>query len=215
MRRFIEFGRPAGVVAAVAATILLVAWTGAAPADPGIPDLGNSHAEMATDSEVSLFSVPDGSGDAPTACYLLGGDRVDATITLTLLDWNDLPIYRFPAEDMWLEAADGGLILCPGGSCADGDTDAQGRATWTMPLRAGCSGIGTTVLANGIVLEPVLPMRHNSADVSCDLQVNLTDIALYVQDWSAYDYRSDFFWDDQINLSDLILLARASGARCP
>ncbi len=204
---------PALLGAALA--VASVAGPATAPAGIPLPDPDLSTATTAYPGEVSLFSVPDGSGKSPAACYAFGGTVVDATITVEVVDAMAEPVRMYPAEDMWLESADGGLIHCIGGTVADGPTDADGRSTWTQPLHAGCQGIETVVLISGMTLAPRLPMRHNSADISCDLRVDISDLVLYAQDNMGYDYRSDFFWDGELDLSDLVLLAVANGRYCP
>ena len=63
--------------------------------------------------------------------------------------------------------------------------------------------------------HPPLNMRFNSADISGDGTVNLTDIALFATDfYGQYHYRSDFYWDGNLNLSDLGLLASSMGVEC-
>lgn len=176
-----------------------IAYTG-----PGIPTLCN---------------VPDGSGDALTNAQLPNGNRVDATMTLYLLDMNADPIANFPAEDLWLETVDAGLALCPAGSIADSPTDQNGVTTWTAPLLAGGSSQALTqILINGasLMTSAGFELDHVSPDIDGDLTVNLKDIALFAQDFAAgYAFRSDFSRDGILNIADIAPLARAIGANCP
>ncbi len=170
---------------------------------------------------VSLCVYPDGDGSRPgdslDACFTYGGTIADATITLNLYDWDYNPVPYFPAEDLWLETEDGGMVLCPGGSIADSDTDLNGMTTFSGPLRAGGSGEGIIVLVNGMLCpEPALAIKINSPDLNGDLVVNLSDIVLFADSFlGEYSYACDFYWDGDTNLSDLVMLSLGMGAACP
>lgn len=183
----------------------------------GVPDMGASQATTAAAVGASVYNLPNGGGTRINNCYRLGGTRIDATITLTLRDVNTNTIYQYPWADMWLDTADGGLAYCPGGTSADHDTDLAGQTTWTAALFAGCSGIGTVIVISGNTLtQAALNIRHNSPDINCNMVVNLSDLSLYAQDvFAGYNYRSDFYWDNILNLSDLVLMAQGAGAACP
>jgi hypothetical protein len=188
----------------------------------GIPDLTLSTAGTAAGAQVSVFTLPDGSGHGLNDCYIYGGTKIDATITLTLLDSNADPIYLYPACDMWLETSLGNLKLCPGGSCADGGTDYDGVTTFSNPLFAGgnsdpLAGETCIVIINGEALaSPGLDIQFVSPDVNGDLVVTLTDVVLFAADYyGLYVYRSDFYYDGNVNLSDIVLLAQGLGAECP
>ena len=86
---------------------------------------------------VSLFNLPDGSGFPFTQAQLPDGSFVDATLRVQLLDYNGTVIAYFPAEDMWLESLDAGMIPCVGGTIANSNTDADGWTVWASPLGAG------------------------------------------------------------------------------
>jgi hypothetical protein len=61
-----------------------------------------------------------------------------------------------------------------------------------------------------------LDIAINSPDINGDLQVNLSDVVAFTQDYfGAYNYRSDFFWDGVLNLSDVARMAQGMGAICP
>ncbi len=168
---------------------------------------------------LTLFVVPDGSGDTFDQATLPYGGTEDATITLLLLDGNYNPVANFPSEDMWLESRDAGLIPCPGGTSADANTDAAGTTTWATPLHAGGhSQAITDVIVNGARLElaPGLELSFNSPDINGDLMVDLTDVQLFVLDFfSVFNFRSDFHRDGTVNLSDISHMALAIGAACP
>jgi len=176
---------------------------------------------------VSVFTLPNGQGDPLNNAFQWDGvpgnppSRVDATIHYTVLYFGD-PVYGYPREDMWLESSLGGLVLCPGGSIADSNTDEQGRTTFSNPVSGGGAtdpdaGEQCLVVVNGVVcpLEG-LDIQFNSPDMNRDLQVNLTDVVIFVGIFTgAYDYAADFFWDGVINLSDIVYLASGFGAACP
>lgn len=183
----------------------------------GVPDMNQSTAVTAAGVAKSVYNLPNGGGHPLSNCYSLGGARSNATITLTLRDVNMNPIFQYPWADLWLDTNDGGLTYCPGGTSADRDTDVAGQTVWANSLFAGCSGIGTVIIVSGNTLaQAPLNIRHNSPDVNCNLVVNLSDLSLYAQDvFAGYNYRSDFYWDNILNLSDLVLMAQGSGAACP
>jgi hypothetical protein len=204
--------------------VVLIAF--AAAADQGVPDLHNCYVEWAYEGDevLSLLVVPDGSGRPLVQALEPGtptggtGPVVDATITLVLLDRWLQPIIQFPFEDIWLEAVDGGMVSCPGGTVADANSDLQGRAHFTQPLHAGgWSTGGLWVVLNGEIMgdEP-LPLQVNSPDLDGSRTVNLGDIGLFSQDFhDGYGYRSDFNYDGVLNLIDVGYLAASIGAACP
>jgi hypothetical protein len=184
----------------------------------GVPDPDQSTATTAAGQRVSVMVVPDGNGfPLNDAMALPGVVHVDATITVTVNDLNGDPIFLFPATDIWLESQSKALALCPGGSNADADTDINGQTTFTNPLFAGCQGTGVVVVINSQALtQPALNMLFNSPDENCDKIVNLTDVVLFAGDYyGSYNYRSDFYWDGVLNLSDIVLLAQNLQTACP
>lgn len=169
---------------------------------------------------VCLLVVPDGSGPPLTEARLPDGSQVDATITAEILDLAAIPIANYPAEDMWLVSADGGLVACAGGIIADGPTDALGIATFSNSL----SGGGwSNDLAQLVVNGSVVPSRaglnlvFNSPDLNADLEVNLADVQLFAADFFSgmYSRRSDLNYDLTINLSDIVPLANSMTVVCP
>lgn len=169
---------------------------------------------------LTLYVVPDGSGDSFDQASLPYGSQEDATITLFLKDAGDQPIANFPREDMWLESRDSGLMMCRAGTIADANTDALGMTQWRNPLHAGGhSQALTDVFVNGSTLELAdgLSLSFNSPDINGDLVVNLTDVQQFSSDFfdNVFYFRSDFHRDEIINLSDVGKLAYALGANCP
>lgn len=213
----------------ITASILLACLLGSsvlADEPTTIPEIWVEHT-IATEGPVSLFNVPDGSGAPFSAAFGPGGAVVDATITMTLYDGppgSGQTVAHFPYEDMWLES-DGGLLgFCPGGSCADAHTDVNGVTTWSTALNLGGRsnpdlGGQIYILINGAVPEGeglVADLRMNSPDINGDLEVNLSDIPPFAEDfYGPYAYRSDFVWDGVVNLSDLAELAKAMATACP
>ncbi len=203
--------------------ILATAWSllscpVAGLADPtGIPDVNLSTATVPSPGPFSVYTRPDGGGHPLAAAYLMGGQVADATITLHLVDANGDPIYLYPFEDLWLECDAGSLAVCAGGSTADAYTDVNGDTTFSHPLYAGGQGQGVMVLVSGLALaQPPLPISFNSPDITGDLVANLDDIVLFGMDWlGSYHYRSDFFYDGVIDISDIALFAQGLGAGCP
>jgi hypothetical protein len=192
----------------------------------GIPDLTLSSATTAAGSEASVYTLPNGNGraldDARTSPAVGQSQPIDATVTLTLHDGNDDPIFLYPAEDMWLESSLGGLHLCPGGSAADFDTNINGQTTWSNAINGGgytnrAGGERTIVMINGQGLTGYpLNIQWNSPDITGDLQVNLTDIVQFKNALtSGYQYYADLAFDQQLNLSDIVLMAQGLGSLCP
>lgn len=190
-----------------------------------VPDPILSQATCASSSPISLANSPNGGGDHFQSAQIYGGGSFDATITVTLLDGNANPVSGYPPEDIWLDVQDPEPLFatCPGGAIADGHTDALGQTTFSNSLRAGGSGSGSQVMI-GTWPTPEFPIpvvggdliNFNSPDINGDLQVNLSDIAIFAADYyGAYNYRSDFYWDGIVNLSDLGFMAQGVGASCP
>ena len=145
-------------------TLMMVLILVPAAALAGIGPCGYSTAEVAyIGPETAVVLVlPDGSGTPLTAARLPFGE-IDATVTLRVLDCTGLPVPNYPAEDMWLESADGGLAMCAGGTTADANTDANGEAFWVQPLHAGGSSQAlTVVMLNGAALLRVPDWRWPS-----------------------------------------------------
>lgn len=192
----------------------------------GIPDLSNSYIEWAYEGDqvLSLYNLPDGSGNGLDQAFLPGQPdgsapvMVDATITLVMLDGLEYPIAMFPFEDLWLMSGDDGMVACAGGTVADANTDVEGRAQWSDPLLAGgWSASSIEVYINGDrVIGGSVALWVNSPDVNGDLSVDLADLGTFASDYfGAFQYRSDFNYDGVLNLSDIALMANGIGANCP
>ena len=199
---------------------VLVLGTGVQADTPGVGGpYGEYWMEYTGPETLTLLVVPDGSGETFDQAFLPYGGRADATITLVLRDGNGDPIPNFPREDVWLISEDDGLVACVGGAIPDTDTDQQGMTRWSAPLRAGGHSEGRAdVRVNGAPIElsaPVL-LGFNSPDINGDLVVNLSDVQLFTVDFYYADtFRSDFYRDGVVNLSDLAALSHAFGAACP
>lgn len=188
----------------------------------GVPDLAESTAAPTFNSGlISLYNLPNGGGQAFDAARYWDGavsQIVDATITLTVLDSSLNPVVLYPFEDMWLEARDGGMYICPGGTVADVSTDINGQTTWTVPLRAGGFSVDLLqVMINGAALtsDAGMSINVNSADINGSGKVELGDVTIFSEDFfGAYNYRSDFDYDLDINLLDVTKLAAGWGALC-
>lgn len=196
----------------VCGTLLIASAAGA-----GIPDQDESDAVTAATEQVSVYSCPLGDGLPINGCMAYPGvTDVDATITATLRDINGDPVFLYPASDVWLESDTKGFAYCAGGTNADGDSDINGETTFSNTLFAGFSGAGAVVVVNGEVINAPLDMLFNSPDIDGNLVVNLTDVILFAQAYyGTYDYAADFYWDGNLNLSDIVILAVHNTHDCP
>lgn len=190
------------------------------PARTQFPFEWNATAEMTYQGTetLSLFCLPDGTGDAFTQAYLPGGARADATITLVLYDWFGDPIAHYPAEDMWIASRDGGMVPCGNAAFADAETDAEGVTHWSLPLAAGGHSQALCIVyINGDALtsNAGLGLAFTSADIDGDGLVNLTDVGFFTSYLGGWDSAGDFTNDGVVNISDAGLMAGALGASCP
>ncbi len=187
----------------------------------GVPDLDLSTAVSAATEPVSVFTLPDAAGFGLDHAFAYGGTVTDATITVTLVDATLQPVVNYPAEDIWLQTTSGGLQVCPGGSVADGDTDANGQTAFKQPVAGGGQAYPgadeTLVLVSGEPLnQPPLAIHFNSTDLTGDLVVSITDATAFATDYGgSYNYRSDFHWDGVLDVSDLTLFGLGSSRHCP
>jgi len=204
---------------------LMLAVGSMAVADSGIPFVG--WISPASQQEVSLFILPDGSGPPLTEARQYGGQVVDGNIVIALIDVLGYAIPNFPAEDLWLDAETTTdsqcLFVAPGGFRPDSNTDINGETVFATSLSGGGWTEGPVwVYLNGSravhpddgELVPV-PLRFNSADINNDGTVDLADVGLFATDYrGAYHYRCDFLWDGVLDLGDIGLLAQGMGAKC-
>lgn len=165
-----------------------------------------------------LLNVPDGNGNPFTAAVKVGGGVEDATITVIVKDAAGAYIVNYPFEDIWVESVDGGMVACVGGATSDASTDVNGMTQFQTPLAAGGSSLtDAVVLINGNAIGGSIPVGFNSPDLDGNGSVNLTDVQFFASDFyaPAYAFRSDLFFDNIINLSDIPLMASSVGASCP
>ncbi|MCP4573454.1 MAG: hypothetical protein GY838_13945 [bacterium] len=168
----------------------------------------------------SLYALPDGSGPGLDQAFMLHGygSLVDATVYVTVIHPYSGVLIGYPAEDMWLEGAAGGLVPCSGHIIADSPSDAEGRTSFShAPAVGGWTEEGLLLMFNGDAwIGPVLPIRINSPDINADGLVNLSDSGFFATDLfiGPYDYRSDFNGDGSINLSDAGIIMGATGRNC-
>lgn len=201
--------------------VFVIAFPCMADVPDNFPDLSSSVATIAYDGPgtPTLLVVPDGSGPYFTQAHDEGGNLVDATITLVLVDLIGVPIANYPFEDCWLESMDGGMVACFGGNTADYDTDFNGVTQWVNPMRAaGYSQALVRVMINGSALtsNAGLPLNFNSPDINGDGIVNLIDVAIVTQDYyTGYHFRCDLNGDGVLNLRDVPLFAQYLDAQCP
>jgi hypothetical protein len=203
----------------------------------GVPDLTLSTASSAAGAEVaSIFTRPDGQGNAiSNGAYAPSvgvSTPIDATISLNVVDEFGAPIFQYPFEDMWLETAAGGLVLCNGGSVADASTDINGDTTFSGKLFAGGGSayVPTVSIEQCIVMIDGYPLvgggldvLFNSADLDGNLLVGTQDAVLFTPLYAyctniaspQYDYSIDYYFDARINLQDVVLFAGSLNKLCP
>ncbi len=189
-------------------------------ATAGVPDVTQCSATRAyTGPERTiLFNVPDGNGNAFTEAVKVGGGVADATITVIVRDGAGVPVVNFPSEDTWIESVDGGMVACTGGAVSDASTDLDGMTQFQNAMQAGGGSLADTrIIINNNAMANTLPIGYNSSDLDGSGAVNLTDVQLFAGDFFdiAYKFRSDLFFDNVVNLSDLPLLAATIGGSCP
>jgi len=189
-------------------------------ATTNVPDPCVSYATMpgVWNQTVALYSVPNGTGSAFTEAQIFNqGTTVNASITLVVLDASGVPFPHFPAEDMWLESSDGGMVPCVGGSMADSDTGVNGQTSFVSPMRAGGYSMSScVVMISGMALcQAPFDMYFNSADVNGDGVVNLIDLNLFATALHFnFNFSVDFYCDGVLNLSDLGRFSVAIGGNC-
>jgi hypothetical protein len=181
-----------------------------------IPDLSLSTATIAPAANGSvLYNRINGAGYAFTQAHLANGAVVDATITLTLLNYLGNPLANHPAEDFWLETSASGINYPVGGTIADAATNASGQTVWQQPLAAGGCTLAETVIVlveGQPLIQAGINLKFVSADNNADLVVNLADLSTFAAGYTgAYNGCADVFYDGVINLSDLSLFSQAYG----
>jgi hypothetical protein len=201
--------------------LALVACATPVAAQSGNPDLDLSTAsrEYSGPQWLSVMIVPDGSGDSLEQAMLPDGSRTSGVVTVQLLDGAGYPAVNYEYQNITLNGADPIFFPCFWGNLANGSTDANGVTEFRDPIRGGGS---TSSLAQvRLVGAPLnssagLALKFNSPDLNADRHVNLFDIVIFAEDfYGLYNYRSDFLWDGEINLSDVSRMAQHLGAYCP
>ncbi len=193
----------------------------AAFATAGIPDPDKTIAGMdgVGIDDVVLFVLPSGIGSPFAEAQIKNdGTVVDATITMIVKDAFEAIVEDFPAEDMWLESGDGGMVPCVGGNIADFNTDEFGWTTWANPMNAGGASEDVCyVMVNGESLNgDPFALAFNSADQNGDGTVNLADVGLFSSAFfGTYVFGADFYADGVLNLVDVGRLATGLGGSCP
>lgn len=186
----------------------------------GIPDPDETIAVMdgVLNEDVVLFVLPNNFGSPFSEAQIKGvGTVIDATITMVVKDAFGEVVADFPAEDMWLESEDGGMVPCVGGAAADFNTNDLGETTWATPLNAGgASEAVCFVMVNGGSLNGTpFALAFNSADLNGDGTVNLADVGLFSSAFFGdYVFGADFYADGVLNLVDVGRLATGLGGSC-
>jgi len=201
-------------------------------ADTGVPFVGAI--DQSIFDSATILVHPDGSGPPLSEARSHQG-TVDATIRVMLVDLYFYPIPLFPSEDLWIqfEVGEGTATGCiqyqgfeGGVFLADQATDIDGWTEFALPLRGGgWSNQSVTVYLNGSPamdpyqsVFPPLPLGMVSPDITGDLVVNLSDIAIFTQDLHHHSNlahpRSDFNNDTVVNLVDITLMVQAAGTAC-
>ena len=193
----------------------------AAFASAGIPDLDETTANLAYGGTetLSLFNLPNGAGKSFTEAFLpSGGGTTDGTINLTLRDGFGDPISGFAAQDMWIASLDNGMVPCGGTAGADFNTDELGETVWAAPIFAGGNSEALCIVyINGDALTNSggLALSFNSADISGDGVVNLSDAGFFSGYLGGTTYAGDYNYDGVVNVSDAGFMANSLGASCP
>ena len=154
----------------------------------------------ATCSPSALHIAPDGTGPSLA--------DVGATITVTVIMVDDVPVPGYPFQDIWVSGdASNSVRVCQGGSVADGNTNIDGVTTISGAIAGGGSSQnGLRLYLAGAVLDGVtLPIRVNSPDYNGDLSINMLDLGDFAADYlnSSYDFTGDFNHDGVEDLVDL------------
>ena len=205
---------------------LLLSSASPTMADTAFPYVGSI--EQANNVEASVYVLPDASGPPLTEAMEFGGQQIDATITVRLVDCWGTPIADFPWEDIWLETESEGSGPCyPLGFSAHSTTDNNGETNFSLSLAGGgwTEGPVWVYVVGGRALDPLdcpwgiehppVSLRFNSADINGDGIVNLVDTSLFSTDFfGPYQYRSDFYWDGVLNLADIARMAAGIGLSC-
>ena len=172
-----------------------------------------------TGQDVSVCVWPDGR---PARAFVAGGGEVEADLRFRVVDFSGQPVADMPMPNAAWFMSSGPGALCPdpfAGLASDTDGWVTLRFSGGGQRGPGVAGPFVLIVDACPTLELVLPENvwFNSPDLTGDLRVDLSDTPLFAADFFAASaaYRSDFNWDGQVNLSDLVVMAEALGAHCP
>lgn len=176
-----------------------IIWT-TAFATTGVPDPAQC---TATSPGGAIFTCPSGDGETLASA--------GASILVTIVDSQAVPIAGLPAADIWVESAVAGdLTFCGSSNIADGPTDANGQTTISGNLAGGgYTQGGLVVYVQGMLItgSPAMAIDVNNVDINGDLVVNLCDIGLFAVDIGSTNFRSDFNHDGLVNLFDVSIFS--------
>lgn len=184
-------------------------------AGTGYPAL--SGASTAAQVPVSMFVVPGNDGAIMfSEAMAFGGQPVDATVTVYLIDAGGNPLVGINRVDVELRAISGNMVGCEYGVSADANSDENGMMMFSRYLSAGGYSEGLRVFYCGdLLLGTELDINVNSPDINADGRVDLSDVVEYqTLVAQGYSYRIDFYWGGVFNLSDQVLLGGAMGEAC-
>jgi len=177
----------------------VIIWTTAA-ATTGVPD---PNLCTATSPGGAMYTCPTGDGETLASA--------GASILVTIVDSQAVPIAGLPAADIWVESAVAGdLTFCGSSNIADGPTDANGQTTISGNLAGGgFTQGGLVVYVQGLLItgSPAMAIDVNSIDINGDLAVDLCDIALFAEDIGSTNFRSDLNHDGFVNLFDISIFS--------
>lgn len=209
----------------MASMAVAVAAIGIAPrarADWGMPNMYLSQVWFAESpgETATLLVVPDGSGPPLSQALRQNGALIDRVLHLQAFDDVGAPLAQLETDGWTLAWQDGGVHACGGGLPPDRATGPDGLTEWARPLRAGGQSralLRVTWFGMRLWTNEGLVLQVNSPDLNGDLVVDLVDVTLFAQDFHADDYRfrSDLRADGDVNLADIIPMAKHLGARCP
>lgn len=222
------------VALALAVTLILM---GAGLALAQGPAAQNSTAVLVAPGiqDVSMFLVPNGSGTPFQNCFERGGNQVNAQILVTILDTNFIPAMGVIPNRIRIEEMLTSLAWCTNPTLpvpphypnyADLPTNNLGQTQFTLAYFGGGSveaaatgGTYVWLLENSGTWNRIptpVNVSYNSPDINADGVVNLSDVAVFANDFfTGYNYRSDYNYDQVINLADVAMFAGSMGANCP